>query len=210
MAPELPGSEEFVQQASKLCTVSVAHTDAAYEDAKMAFDNGATHLTHTFNAMTPIAHRAPGVIPAAAENKAVRAELIGDAFHVMPPVIRLIFSVFGPERMVIVSDALRCCGMPKGQYELGGQIVVLEDVVGRLLDGTVAGSITDLYKCLQRIMAAGIPEEDAVRAATENPACAIGAQDKIGSIETGKFADFLVCSADYSTKRVFRGGQEVL
>lgn len=127
VAPELPGSEEFVRQASKLCTVSVAHTDATYEDAKMAYDNGATHLTHTFNAMSPIAHRAPGVIPAAAENKAVRAELIGDAFHVMPPVVRLIFSVFGPERMVIVSDALRCCGMPKGQYELGGQIVVLKE-----------------------------------------------------------------------------------
>ena len=209
IAPELPGSEEFVKQASRLCTVSVAHTDAAYEDAKMAFDNGATHMTHTFNAMTPIAHRAPGVIPAAAENDNVRAELIGDGFHVMPPVVRMLFRTMGAERMVIVSDALRCCGMPKGQYELGGQIVVLEDVVGRLLDGTVAGSITDLYKCMCRVMEAGIPEADAVRAATINPACAIGAQDKIGSIETGKFADFLICSADYTQKRVFRGGKEV-
>ena len=209
VAPELPGSEAFVKQASKLCTVSVAHTDSDYDHAKMAFDSGATHLTHTFNAMTPIAHRAPGVIPAAAENKAVRAELIGDGFHVMPPVVRLLFSLFGAERMIIVSDALRCCGMPKGQYELGGQIVVLEDVVGRLLDGTVAGSITDLYTCLQRIISYGIPEEDALRAVTHNPACAIGAQDKIGTIEEGKFADFLVCSADYSTKRVFRGGKEI-
>lgn len=210
VAPELPGSEEFIKQASKLCTVSVAHTDAGYDDAKMAFDNGATHLTHTFNAMTPIAHRAPGVIPAAAENKAVRAELIGDAFHVMPPVVRLIFSVFGPERMIIVSDALRCCGMPKGQYELGGQIVVLEDVVGRLLDGTVAGSITNLYTCMQRMMDCGIPEAHVIRAATYNPACAIGADDRIGSIEEGKLADFLICSEDYATKRVFRGGKEIL
>ena len=209
VAPELPGSEEFVKQAAELCTVSVAHTDAAYDDAKMAFDGGATHLTHTFNAMTPIAHRAPGVIPAAAENDNVRAELIGDAFHVMPPVIRMIFRTFGAERMIIVSDALRCCGMPKGQYELGGQIVVLEDVVGRLLDGTVAGSITDLYKCMGRVMEAGIAEEDAIRAATINPACAIGAQDKIGSIETGKYADFLICSPDYTQKRVFRGGKEI-
>lgn len=209
IAPELPGSEEFVKQASKLCTVSVAHTDSDYDHAKMAFDNGATHLTHTFNAMTPIAHRAPGVIPAAAENKNVRAELIGDAFHVMPPVVRLIFRVFGPERMIIVSDALRCCGMPKGQYELGGQIVVLEDVVGRLLDGTVAGSITNLYTCMQRMMECGIPEEDAVRAATINPACAIGAQAQIGSIEAGKFADFIICTDNYATKRVFRGGKEI-
>ncbi len=209
VAPELPGTEEFVKEASKLCTVSVAHTDSDYDHAKMAFDNGATHLTHTFNAMSPIAHRAPGVIPAAAENKAVRAELIGDAFHVMPPVVRLIFSVFGPERMIIVSDALRCCGMPKGQYELGGQIVVLEDVVGRLLDGTVAGSITNLYTCMQRMMECGIPEEDVIRACTHNPACAIAADSKIGTIETGKYADFIVCTENYATKRVFRGGKEV-
>lgn len=209
VAPELPGAAEFVEKASKLCTVSVAHTDSGYDDAKAAFDAGATHLTHTFNAMTPIAHRAPGVIPAAAENKAVRAELIGDGFHVMPPVVRLIFSVFGAERMIIVSDALRCCGMPKGEYELGGQTVVLHDDVGRLLDGTVAGSITDLYKCLQRILSYGIAEEVAVRAVTHNPACAIGADDKIGTIEEGKLADFLICSADYATKRVFRGGKEV-
>ena len=209
IAPELPGSEEFVKQASQLCTVSVAHTDSDYDHAKMAFDNGATHLTHTFNAMTPIAHRAPGVIPAAAENKNVRAELIGDAFHVMPPVVRLIFSVFGAERMVIVSDALRCCGMPKGQYELGGQIVVLEDVVGRLLDGTVAGSITNLYTCMQRMMECGIDEEDVIRAATHNPACAIGADDKIGTIEPGKYADFIICTDNYATKRVFRGGKEI-
>lgn len=210
VAPELPGAADFVQQASKLCTVSVAHTDSGYEDAKVAFDSGATHLTHTFNAMTPIVHRAPGVIPAAAENKAVRAELIGDGFHVMPPVVRMIFSVFGAERMIIVSDALRCCGMPKGEYELGGQTVVLHDDVGRLLDGTVAGSITDLYKCMQRILSYGIAEEDAIRAVTHNPACAIGADDQIGTIETGKYADFLICSPDYTTKRVFRGGKEIV
>ncbi len=209
VAPELPGTEEFVKQASQLCTVSVAHTDSDYDHAKMAFDNGATHLTHTFNAMSPIAHRAPGVIPAAAENKNVRAELIGDAFHVMPPVVRLIWSVFGPERMIVVSDALRCCGMPKGQYELGGQIVVLEDVVGRLLDGTVAGSITNLYTCMQRMMECGIPEEDVIRACTHNPACAISADDKIGTIEEGKYADFIICSDNYAAKRVFRGGREI-
>ena len=144
-----------------------------------------------------------------AENNNVRAELIGDAFHVMPPVVRLIFSVFGPERMIIVSDALRCCGMPKGQYELGGQIVVLEDVVGRLLDGTVAGSITNLYTCMQRMMECGIDEEDVIRAATHNPACAIGADDKIGTIEPGKYADFIICTDNYATKRVFRGGKEI-
>ena len=212
VAPELPGAEEFVRKASKLCTVSIAHTDATYEDAKIAYDAGATHLTHTFNAMPPIHHRNPGVIPAAAENKNVRAELICDGFHVLPSVVRLAFSAFGPERIVMVSDALRCSGMPEGEYELGGQKIFLENdaVVAKLSDGTVAGSVSNLYKGMQNVIHFGIREEDAVRAATWNPACAIGKEAQIGSIETGKLADFLVCSSDYSEKRVFLGGKELI
>lgn len=211
VAPELPGSEDFIRQAKSLCTVSVAHTDATYEDARMAFDTGATHLTHTFNAMPGIHHRNPGVIPAAAENKNVRAELICDGFHVLPSVIRLAFAAFGGERIVMISDALRCSGMPEGEYELGGQPIFLENnaVVAKLSDGTVAGSVSNLYKGLQNVIRFGIPEEDAVRAATWNPACAIGKQDKIGSIEPGKLADFIVCAPDYSEKRVFLGGKEL-
>lgn len=211
VAPELPGSEDFVRQAKALCTVSVAHTDATYEDARMAFDTGATHLTHTFNAMPGIHHRNPGVIPAAAENENVRAELICDGFHVLPSVVRLAFSAFGGDRIVMVSDALRCCGMPEGEYELGGQKIFLKNdsVVAKLEDGTVAGSVSNLYKGLKNVVSFGIREEDAVRAATWNPACAIGAEGQIGSIETGKYADFLVCSPDYSQKRVFLGGKEV-
>lgn len=211
VAPELPGSEAFIRQARELCTVSVAHTDATYEDARMAYDAGATHLTHTFNAMPGIHHRNPGVIPAAAENKNVRAELICDGFHVLPPVVRLAFSAFGGDRIVMVSDALRCCGMPEGEYELGGQKIFLKNdsVVAQLADGTVAGSVTNLYKALGNVIRFGIREEDAVRAATYNPACAIGAEKQIGSISTGCYADFLVCSADYSQKRVFLGGKEL-
>ncbi len=209
VAPELPGAEEFIRQAKALCTVSVAHTDAGYEDARMAFDTGATHLTHLYNAMPGIHHRSPGVIPAAVENDNVQAELICDGLHVHPASVRLAFSMFGGSRMVLISDALRCCGMPEGEYALGGQAVFLAGGVARLADGTIAGSASNLFLCMKNAMEFGIPETDAVRAATYNPACAIGRGDVIGSIENGKYADFIVCTRDYTQKRVFRGGKEI-
>lgn len=207
VAPELPGAAEFVRQAAALCTVSVAHTDSDYDHAAAAFSAGATHLTHLYNAMPGIHHRNPGVIPAAAENENVRAELICDGFHIHPASVRLAFTMFGGERMILVSDALRCCGMPDGEYELGGQQVYLSGGVARLVDGTLAGSATNLFGCMCKAISFGIAEEDAVRAATYNPACAIGAQGEIGSIAPGKAADFLICSADYTEKQVFMGGK---
>lgn len=209
VAPELPGAEEFIEKAKDLCTVSVAHTDAGYEDAAMAFRTGATHLTHLFNAMPSIHHRNPGVIPAAAENKHVRAELICDGLHVHPGSVRLAFTMFGADRMVLVSDALRCCGLPDGEYELGGQAIFLADGIAKLADGTIAGSATNLYKGMCFAMQFGIPEEDAIRAATYNPACALGLQDTIGGIATGKQADFLVCNSAYTEKTVYIGGKTI-
>lgn len=209
VAPELPGAEAFVRQASKLCTVSVAHTDSGYEDAKKAYDSGATHLTHLYNAMPGIHHRNPGVIPAAAENPNVRAELICDGLHVHPASVRLAYAMFGTKRLVLISDGLRCMGMPDGQYELGGQTVVLSGGIAKLADGTIAGAATNLFEGMKNAMAFGIPEEAAVGAATCNPACAIGQQEKIGSIAPGKLADFVICSKDYTEKRVFMGGKEI-
>lgn len=209
VAPELPGAAEFVQQAKALCTVSIAHTDSDYDNAKAAIDAGATHLTHLFNAMPGIHHRNPGVIPAAAENGNVRAELICDGIHVHPASVRLAFQLFGAKRMVLISDALRCCGMPNGQYELGGQTVYLEDGVGRLADGTIAGAVTNLFEGMRRAISFGINESDAIEAATINPARAIGADGMIGSIETGKCADFIICSNDYSEKQIFKGGIKI-
>ena len=207
IAPELPGAKEFVENAKKLCTVSVAHTDANYEEAKTAFDAGATHLTHLYNAMPGIHHRNPGVIPAAAENAAVQAELICDGLHVHPASVRLAFSIFGGARIVLISDSLRCCGMPDGQYELGGQTATLSGGIARLPDGTIAGSATNLFRGMCNAMAFGIREEDAVRAATYNPARAIGAQEKIGAIQEGLFADFLICTENYSKIQVFLNGK---
>lgn len=206
IAPELPGAMEFIQEAKALARVSVAHTDASYESAVQAFAAGATHLTHLFNAMPGIHHRNPGVIPAAAENKAVKAELICDGIHVHPATVRLAFSLFGAERIVLVSDALRCCGMPEGEYELGGQIATLRDGVARLSDGTIAGSATDLFTCMERAIAFGIKEEDAIRAATFNPACAVGAEEQVGAIAPGYRADFVVLPVG-GEKQVYLGGK---
>lgn len=210
IAPELEGAEEFIQKAKDLCTVSVAHTDSDYDHAKMAFDAGATHLTHLYNAMPAIHHRTPGVIPAAAENPNVRAELICDGLHAHPAMVRLAFNMFGGERVVLVSDSGRCCGLPEGsKFDLGGQDAWLKDGIARLADGTIACSAINLYQGMVNAIAFGIPEEDAVRAATYNPACAIAADKVVGAIEKGKVADFLVCSADYSEKRVFMAGVEI-
>lgn len=207
IAPELPGSEEFIEKASKLCTVSIAHTDADYDAAAMGVRAGVTHLTHTYNAMPSIHHRKPGVIAAAAEDERVSAEIISDGQHVHPASVRLAFRLFGAERMVLISDSLRCCGMPNGEYELGGQAVFMQDGLARLADGTIAGSATNLYECMLRAISFGIAKEDAIRAASYNPARQIGALDKVGSIADGKIADFVVCDETLQKKTVYLAGK---
>lgn len=209
VAPELPGAEEFIRKAKTLCTVSIAHTDADYDAARKGIEAGVTHLTHLYNAMPAIHHRKPGVIAAAAEAEAVSAELISDGQHVHPASVRLAFRIFGASRMVLISDSLRCCGMPDGEYELGGQQVFLKGGVARLADGTIAGSATNLYECMQRAVCFGIPREDAIRAATYNPARQIGALTEVGSIENGKCADFVVCDAELNRKAVWLRGREL-
>ena len=210
LAPELPGAAEFVEKASKLCTVSIAHTDSDYDHAKAAVDAGVTHLTHLYNAMPAIHHRTPGVIPAAVENPKVQAEIIADGFHIHPASVRLAFTMF-KNRMVLVSDSGRCAGKSEGyQFDLGGQMAEVRGGVAKLVGtDTIACSASNLWACLTNTISWGVPEEEAVRAATWNPAKAIGADKEVGSIETGKVADFLVCSPDYSTRRVFLAGKEL-
>ena len=208
LASELPGAAEFVAQASKVCTVSIAHPDSDYDHAKAAIEAGVSHLTHLYNAMPGINHRNPGVIPAAVESGTVRAELICDGYHIHPSAVRLAFTMF-KDRMIIVSDSGRCAGQPDGtQFELGGQDAWLRDGVARLGDGTIACSASNMWKCLQNVLSWGIPEEEAIRAATYNPAVSLGAADVVGSIEEGKVADFLIITGNYEDKRVFLAGQE--
>ena len=209
VAPELEGACDFIRKASTLCTVSIAHTDADYDAAAAGIAAGVTHLTHLYNAMPAIHHRKPGVIAAAAEAEAVSAELISDGQHLHPASVRLAFRIFGAARMVLISDSLRCCGMPDGEYELGGQQVFLKDGIARLADGTIAGSATNLYDCMLRAISFGIPREDAVRAATYNPARQLGVLDEVGSIRDGKVADFVLCDAELNRKAVYRAVNEL-
>ncbi len=208
VAPELEGAAEFAAQAKEFCTVSVAHTDANYEEAAAVFDAGASHLTHLYNAMPPIHHRKPGPIGAASERGGVVAELICDGLHVHPSSVRMAFRLF-PGRICLISDSLRCCGMPDGEYELGGQQVFLAGGVARLADGTIAGAASDLYADMRNAVAFGIPKEEAILAATIRPAREIGRESEIGSIEKGKLADFVVCGEDLSLRAVYIGGKQV-
>ena len=112
--------------------------------------------------------------------------------------------------MIVVSDSGRCAGMPDGtEFELGGQMATLIDGVARMADGTIACSATNLWQCLRNCMAFGIREEDVIRACTYNPACALGVQAEVGTIATGKQADFIICTSDYTQKRVFLAGKEI-
>ena len=210
IAPELPGAAEFVAKAKDFCTVSIAHTDSDYNHAHAAVEAGVTHLTHLYNAMPAIHHRNPGVIPACVENENVQAEIICDGYHIHPASVRLAFAMF-KNRMVLVSDSGRCAGQPEGyQFDLGGQMAEIRGGVAKLVGSeTIACSASNLWTCLTNTISWGIPEEEAVRAASYNPAKALGALDQIGSIETGKLADFIVTNADYSEKRVFIGGKEL-
>lgn len=209
LAPELEGADGFIQKIKSLCTASIGHTAATYDQAKHVFDLGATQVTHTFNAMNGIHHRDPGIIPAALEYENVAMELICDGQHVHPAAIRLLFAAFGAQRIIMISDALSCCGMPEGNYNTGGLAFKVKNGIGYLPDGTIAGSASTLYDNLRRTVSFGIRPEDAIRAATRNPARAIGRDKEIGSIEEGKFADFIVCNEDLEKKCVYLGGKLV-
>ena len=208
VAQELEGAAAFTKEISSFCKVSVAHTDSAYEDASAVFAAGADHLTHLFNAMPPIHHRKPGVIGAASEREDIVAELICDGQHIHPSIVRLAFRLF-PGRICLISDALRCCGMPDGAYELGGQTVYLKDNVARLEDGTIAGAASHLFRDLRNAVAFGIPLKDAINAATLIPAKEAGYGDSLGSIEKGKHADFVICDPELQLQQVFIGGNSL-
>ena len=160
VAPELPGAAEFIAQAKDYCTVSVAHTDSDYNRAKAAFDAGATHVTHLYNAMPGINHRNPGVIPAAVENPNVQAEIICDGYHIHPSAVRLAFTMFR-NRMVLVSDSGRCAGQPEGyQFDLGGQMAEIRGGVAKLVGtDTIACSASNMWQCLVNTISWNVPVE---------------------------------------------------
>ena len=192
IAPELPGALECISSLGDSIHFSLGYSCADYSAAKAAIDAGADHITHLFNAMTPFHHRDTGVVGAAADSKDCFVELICDGVHVSPAAVRAAFKLFGDRRIVLVSDSMEATGMPDGEYVLGGQRVLKKGSSARLEDGTLAGSVSDLYECMVNAVKMGIPLESAVRAATLNPCRSIGVSHRFGSICAGKAAHFLV------------------
>ncbi len=209
IAPEVKGSLEFTKEVSRKCVVSLAHTSATYAEATEVLNAGASHVTHLFNAMPPFNHREPGVIGAASDG-ADFVEIISDGIHLHPAVVRSVFKWFGPDRVCLVSDSMRACGMPNGEYSLGGQKVIMTDGKAVLEDGTIAGSATNLPECCRRATRFSVPFEEAVRAATINPAKAVGIDNEVGSLTPGKRADIVIWNRDMQTSRVIIGGKTVV
>lgn len=207
VAPEEEGAIPFIEEVSKVCTVSVGHTVADYDTAMAAYKAGASHATHLYNGMPSLLHRAPGVIAAAFDSGAT-VELICDGLHIHPAVIRATHKLFG-DKLVMISDSLRCAGMPDGQYELGGQPIEMKNGKATLLGtDTLAGSSSNLLAELKNVVSFGLPLEDAVYAATTAPAKAVGLTDT-GVIAVGKAADLLMLDKDLNLKAVFVDGRRV-
>ncbi len=214
VAPEQPEALQFIEQARAAgIAVSVGHTACDYDIAREAFDAGARQVTHLYNGMEPLHHRKPGIIGAAFDRPEVQVELICDGVHIHESVVRLTFGLYGAERVILVSDSLRACGMPDGRYLLGGQDILVAGsraVLAELPD-TLAGSCANLMDCLRTAVRFGIPVADAVRAAGYNPARAIGLDDRLGTLDPGKDATFALLDMEtLELKALVFKGERVL
>ena len=202
LAPEIEGSIEFIKRCPAV--VSLGHTTADYDTAREAFAAGAKCLTHTYNCMSAMHHRNPGPIPAGAECGAY-AELICDGIHVHPAMVRLLIKLYGTDKVILISDAVRPAGLEDGVYDLGGLNITVKDKVARTEGGNLAGSTSMLIDCVRCAIKFGIPEEDAVKMATRNPAELMGLNK--GRIEVGYDADFIIVDDDFNLIRSIVGGR---
>ena len=203
VACEEEGALPFIREISRICTVSLGHTTADYDTAMSGFLAGASHATHLYNGMPSLLHRAPGVIGAAFDAGA-SVELICDGLHIHPSVIRATYQLFG-DKLNLISDSLRCAGMPDGDYELGGQPIVVKNHKATLLDGTLAGSSISLLDAVRNVVRFGLPLAEAVYAASTAPALA--ARLDAGVLQAGKAADLLVLDKDLTLQAVFVDGK---
>ena len=208
IAPELEGAIPFISAVADKVRVSIAHTTADYDTAMQAFHSGASHVTHLYNAMPPFTHRAPGVIGAARDAGAV-AEVICDGIHIHASVIRATVEMYGVDKLVLISDSMMATGLDDGDYSLGGQAVKVVGNYATLADGTLAGSVTNLFDCMRKAVSFGIPLESAVRMATINPAREIGEENRMGSLSVGKLANVVLMDRDLKIHKIYIQGQEL-
>lgn len=209
IAPETEGALTCIREERENFQFSIAHTCADYETASQAIGAGACHVTHLYNAMPPFTHRQPGVIGAAAEDEKTEVELICDGIHIHPSVVKSTFKLFGAKRVILVSDSMMAAGLEDGEYALGGQPVTVKGNRAVLKDGTIAGSVTNLYDCMRTAIRMGVPKEEAVRAATANPARAIGLETECGVLLPGRRADILVTDREFTLLSVIKSGRAI-
>lgn len=205
VACEEDGAMEFIRRVSRTCAVSLGHSVADYDTAMRAFAAGASHATHLYNGMPSFLHRAPGIIGAAFDSGA-SVELICDGLHIHPAAIRVTHQIFG-EKLNLISDSLRCAGMPDGDYELGGQPITVKGGKAVLTGtDTLAGSSISMLDALRNVVRFGLSLPDAVYAASTAPADAVGLREA-GRIRTGLSADLVVLDRDLALKAVFVDGR---
>ncbi len=186
--------------------VSMGHTSADYDTAKASIKAGVSHVTHLFNAMTPLSHRAPGVVTAAL-NSNVSTELIVDTFHVDKCFYDMLWKLKG-RKLCFITDCLPAGGLPYGEYTLGGAKIIYKDIVCRLEDGTVAGSVLHLNHGVWNVYTnSDIPLYECVNCASLNPATAIGLADRKGSLEEGKDADIVITDENFEVMKTIIGGE---
>jgi N-acetylglucosamine-6-phosphate deacetylase len=208
VAPELENSVEFIKYLSqKNVTVSLGHTNATYEEAQLAIDAGATSGTHTYNAMTPLTHRAPGVVGAVMVNDSVYAELILDGIHVSFPAAKILLKTKGKDKLVLITDSMEAAGLDNGKYRLGTHDVYVKDGEARLIDGTLAGSILAMNVAVKNAYQnLGLTLNEAVNLASYNPAQCIH-EDMIGEIKVGKYADIIFFNENVEIQKIMIKGE---
>lgn len=211
VAPECDRDFRFIERVNQIkgITLSMGHTNTSYDIAMEAIDRGVRHATHTFNAMSPFNHREPGAV-GAIFNSDITCEVIADLVHVYPAAIDVLLRIKGKDKVVLITDSMRAGCMKKGEYELGGQKVIVDDVSARLEDGTLAGSILTLNKAVYNVMdSLDLSLIDAVKMATINPAKVINVDDKKGSLDIGKDADITIFNDKLEILYTFVNGKEV-
>ncbi|HEX9160357.1 MAG TPA: N-acetylglucosamine-6-phosphate deacetylase [Thermoanaerobaculia bacterium] len=209
IAPEIDGARALMEHFRGRVLFSIGHTGATFADAVAALEWGAVHFTHLFNAMTGMHHREPGVVGAALESIGATAELIADGIHVHPAVMRIAVTAM-PNRLALITDAIRACGMPEGKYKLYDYEVTVADGMARLPNGTLAGSVLTMAGAVQNMVElAGVPIEKVIPMATEVPARILGVADRKGWLENGYDADVAILSEKFDVERVFTRGEQV-
>ncbi len=207
VAPNLENAFEFIEKISENKVVSLAHTPANYDLAKAAFEKGASHVTHLFNACAPFAHRDTGLVGAAMDCGAT-VELIGDGCHISDPMIRATFKMFGDDKVVLISDSILAAGLDDSEFMMGELKITIKNNLAYLDDGTIAGSASNLFNNLKHIISCGIKPEIAIKSATYNPANVLGVLDEMGTLECGKLANFVIVDKDFNIKSVYIKGQK--